>query len=401
VRGVTAQVYENGRRLAIGAGATSVHWIGGEAFVALSNGAIFVAAQEGETRRITAHDGVILSATLHPDGKRLVTGGDDGAIKVVSPDGETTTLGEVRKWVDHLVSNAASGVIVASVGKDAIVFKADKEAHRFTHPSTIGGVALDGKGRRLAVSHYGGVTMRLVLAADDKGNALKWAGSHLAITQSPEGEYVITGMQENALHGWRLPEKTDLRMDGYPSKTKSFSWDKRGAGSPRQAPMPQSSGRLSASSARKANHRCSLANAATRSSPPLRFIPAKTSSPSATQMAPLSWCVSRTISAWSWMRRAKARSARLPGRPTANRSPSPTRPAAALSSAFDQRVSHASHTATSAMPIARVRRTVTAPRERASTAPACAAPTTMRLCTKKLIARCSEPRIRACTQTGA
>jgi WD40 repeat protein len=39
---------------------------------------------------------------------------------------------------------------------------------------------------------------------------------------------VITGMQENALHGWRLPEKIDLRMDGYPSKTRSFSWDKRG-----------------------------------------------------------------------------------------------------------------------------------------------------------------------------
>ncbi len=49
-----------------------------------------------------------------------------------------------------------------------------------------------------------------------------------AITISPEGEYVITSMQENALHGWRLPEKTDLRMDGYPSKTRSFSWDKRG-----------------------------------------------------------------------------------------------------------------------------------------------------------------------------
>jgi hypothetical protein len=31
VRGVTAQVYEDGRRLALGAGATAVHWIGGEA----------------------------------------------------------------------------------------------------------------------------------------------------------------------------------------------------------------------------------------------------------------------------------------------------------------------------------------------------------------------------------
>src|SRR5690606_10357449 len=175
VRGVTAQVYENGRRLAIGAGATSVHWVGGEALFTLSDGNVFVAAQEGDTRRIAAHGGVILCATLHPDGKRLVTGGDDGAIKAISPDGEFATLAEVRKWVDHLVSNAASGVVVAGVGKDAIVFKGDQEPHRFTHPSTIGGIARDSKGRRLAVSHYGGVTMRLVLAADDRGNALKWA----------------------------------------------------------------------------------------------------------------------------------------------------------------------------------------------------------------------------------
>lgn len=228
MRGVTAQVYENGRRLAIAAGATSVHWIGGKAFFALTDGSVFAAAREGDTRRVAAHDGLILSATVHPDGQRLVTGGDDGSIKTISASGEITTLAEVRKWVDHLTSNAASGVIVAGVGKDAIVFKGDKEAHRFTHPSTIGGIALDGKGRRLAVSHYNGVTMRLVLAADDKGNALKWAGSHLAITQSPHGEYVITGMQENALHGWRMPDKTDLRMDGYPTKTRSFSWDKRG-----------------------------------------------------------------------------------------------------------------------------------------------------------------------------
>lgn len=228
MRGVTAQVYENGRRLAIGAGATSVHWIGGEAFFALTDGSVFAAAREGDTRRVAVHHGLILSATVHPDGKRLVTGGDDGTINTISASGEIRTLAEVRKWVDHLTSNAASGVIVAGVGKEAIIFKGDKEAHRFTHPSTIGGIALDGKGRRLAVSHYNGVTMRLVLAADDKGNALKWAGSHLAITQSPEGEYVITGMQENALHGWRMPDKTDLRMDGYPTKTRSFSWDRRG-----------------------------------------------------------------------------------------------------------------------------------------------------------------------------
>ncbi|MEQ1618424.1 MAG: hypothetical protein ABL883_08795, partial [Terricaulis sp.] len=169
---MTAQVYTNGRRLALGAGATSVHWIGEHALFALADGAVFVAPREGETRRIAAHDGVILSAALHPDGKRLVTGGDDGKLNIVSPTGEVENLANLRKWIDHVVASPASNVVVASVGKEAIVFAQDKEAHRFAHPSSIGGLALDSKGRRLAVSHYGGATLRYVLAADDKGVAL-------------------------------------------------------------------------------------------------------------------------------------------------------------------------------------------------------------------------------------
>lgn len=228
MRGVTAQVYQTGRRLALGANASAVHWLGDEALFALGDGAVIAARREGEARRIEAHDGAILSAALHPDGERLVTGGDDGRVKAIDPDGGVETLAELRRWVDHLVASPVSGAIVAGVGKQAIVLRDGKESHRFDHPSSIGGLALDAKGRRLAASHYNGVTLRYVLTADDKGIALNWAGSHLAATISPDGAYIVTGMQENALHGWRLPEKTDLRMDGYPAKTKSFSWDKRG-----------------------------------------------------------------------------------------------------------------------------------------------------------------------------
>lgn len=225
MRGVTARVYSHGQRLALGAGATSAHWIGDEALFALADGSIWSASLQA--RKVQAHDGAILSTALHSDGKRLLTGGDDGRVNAIAPSGEVETIAELRKWIDHLAASPVSNVIVAGVGKQAIVFREGKEAHRFTYPSTLGGVALDAKGRRLAVSHYGGVTMRYVLMADDKGVELKWAGSHLAITLSPDAEYVITGMQENALHGWRLPDKIDLRMDGYPSKTRSFSWDKR------------------------------------------------------------------------------------------------------------------------------------------------------------------------------
>lgn len=228
MRGVKPRVYENGRRLALGAGATGVHWFGDDALFTLGDGGVLVAGQEGDARRIEAHDGAILSSAVHPDGKRLVTGGDDGKIRIVSPDGAVETLASLRKWIDHLAAAGPTNVIVAGIGKQAVVFRNGQEIHRFDYPSSVGGIALDAKGRRLAVSHYGGANLRYVLTADDKGTALKWAGSHLAITISPDGDYIMTGMQENELHGWRMPEKTDIKMSGYASKTRSFSWDKRG-----------------------------------------------------------------------------------------------------------------------------------------------------------------------------
>jgi WD40 repeat protein len=226
---VTVRVYANGKRLALGAGATGVHFVGDIAMFALADGVVLARSTSEDARSIAVHDDAIFASTLHPDRKRLLTGGGDGALRAVSPDGAVETLIEPgRKWIGAIAASAASGAIVAAVGKEAIVLRDGKEAHRFVYPSTIGGVALDAKGRRLAASHYNGVNVRLVLAADDKGSELKWAGSHLAVTMAPDADYVISAMQENVLHGWRLPDKLDLQMTGYPSKTRSFSWNKSG-----------------------------------------------------------------------------------------------------------------------------------------------------------------------------
>jgi WD40 repeat protein len=229
-RGVTARVYSNGKRLALGAGATGAHFIGETAMFALADGVVLTSSQSGDNARISSHgDDAIYCSALHPDRKRLLTGGGDGALRAVAPDGAVETLiAPGRKWVGDVAANPTSGVIVATIAKQAIILRDGKEAHRFEYPSTIGGVALDAKGRRLAASHYNGVSVRLVLAADDKGTDLKWAGSHLGVTMAPDADYVISAMQENVLHGWRLRDKLDLQMTGYPSKTRSFSWNKNG-----------------------------------------------------------------------------------------------------------------------------------------------------------------------------
>jgi WD40 repeat protein len=39
----------------------------------------------------------------------------------------------------------------------------------------------------------------------------------------------VSSMQENALHGWRLADSRNMRMTGYPGKTRSMSWSHDGA----------------------------------------------------------------------------------------------------------------------------------------------------------------------------
>jgi WD40 repeat protein len=41
---------------------------------------------------------------------------------------------------------------------------------------------------------------------------------------SPDGAFVVTAMQDNQLHGWRLKDQKNLRMGGYPTKVKSVAF---------------------------------------------------------------------------------------------------------------------------------------------------------------------------------
>ncbi len=60
--------------------------------------------------------------------------------------------------------------------------------------------------------------------AEQKPQLLKWAGSHVGVVWSPSGKFVVSAMQENTLHGWRLSDNKDMRMGGYPSKVRSLAF---------------------------------------------------------------------------------------------------------------------------------------------------------------------------------
>ena len=171
---------------------------------------------------VSAHGGVVLCITA--DGQSILTGGDDGKFLRISVDGRITELANFgTQWVNCVA--ASNGKYACSSGKIAYVWSNEqKKPISFEHVSTVGGLAFDMKANRLAVAHYGGATIWENTQRKWKSSKLIWKGSHGAISFSPDGKYLVTAMQENAVHGWRLRDKADLAMSGYPAKIKSFAW---------------------------------------------------------------------------------------------------------------------------------------------------------------------------------
>lgn len=228
----SALVHRYGRHVRLESQATALAWFGTTVAVALGDGHVHWIADDGAmVATAAAHAGAILAACRHPDGAALVTGGDDGRVCRVSPEGAVAELGTFgRKWVEHLVASPTSGLLVAGIGREAIAWRqgATAPSHRYAFDSTLGGLALDAKGKRLAVTHYNGATLLYGTNPDSGRTCFRCTGSHLACTLDPSGRFLLTALQETGLHGWRLTDLRDMRMTGYAAKTRSFSWDRRG-----------------------------------------------------------------------------------------------------------------------------------------------------------------------------
>jgi WD40 repeat protein len=170
-------------------------------------------------------DGILCAAC---DGERIVTGGDDGRVVSFDANGKVDVLATEakRRWIDNVALHP-DGTVAWSAGKTAFVRSGGREEKSLDVPSTVGGLAFAPKGLRLAVAHYNGVTLWFPnMAATPE--FLPWAGSHLAVTFSPDNKFLVTAMHEPALHGWRLADNRHMRMTGYPGRVRSISWSAGG-----------------------------------------------------------------------------------------------------------------------------------------------------------------------------
>jgi WD40 repeat protein len=199
----------------------------GRAAFALGDGT--VRFESGET--VAAHDGAVLAACVHPKGEGLVTGGDDGRLAWVRREGAADLARLPGKWIESVAASAESGLIAFASGREVQVRDVADPAfvRAFQHERSVAHLDFDPKGRRIAAATYGGVWLWYGRIADQKPAKLAWAGSHVAAVWSPDGKFLISAMQENQLHGWRVADEKNMRMGGYPAKPKSLAFLAKGA----------------------------------------------------------------------------------------------------------------------------------------------------------------------------
>jgi len=197
--------------------------------------------------RLRVHKGACLAIGAQPGSARpgntqpggeFLTGGDDGVLARTTEEGVTTVIENYPgSWVD-LVAAGNGGWSAAATGRKVRIWDSGASGtivYNLDLPSSVSDLAFDASGKQLAIAHYHGVT---IWTADAPARVLHTPGCPLSVAWSPDAAYVICGLQENALHGWRLSDGGDIEMGGYPGQPRSLQFSRDGrllasSGSPR------------------------------------------------------------------------------------------------------------------------------------------------------------------------
>ncbi len=200
--GTAPSLSQNVAAIDAGAHVTALGWLKGTLALGLGDGAVMLAkgdetqSHRGASRRGTSRRE---SATGSASSPAAMTAGWPPR----TADGTTETLAETKgAWIDSLALNKG-GAFAYGAGKRVIVRDEkgrekmlDLPRRRAASPSRRRAIALPS---RITTAPPCGFPN-----TEAKPEFLEWKGSHLDITWSPDARFLVTSMQENALHGWRL-----------------------------------------------------------------------------------------------------------------------------------------------------------------------------------------------------
>ncbi|MCY4589905.1 MAG: hypothetical protein OXE86_04925 [Alphaproteobacteria bacterium] len=175
--------------------------------------------------------GAILALVADSRAPAFICGADNGAVyRVHAVEGSRELARFTRPWPDQLATHPC-GLRAVSEGPQVRVLDAGGQTvtELGDHPSTVAGLASDSSGRRLAVSHYNGVSLWTLDGRCGEPHRLYHRGSHLDLSWRSDERFVVTATQEKTIHAWDLVSGQDTSLGPCMSKVKSISWSADGS----------------------------------------------------------------------------------------------------------------------------------------------------------------------------
>jgi WD40 repeat protein len=180
----------------------------------------------GDTRKtVKAHSGAVPSIKGYDD-DRFLSLSDDGTLKFIGKDGTVTDVATFKgAWTERLDVHK-NGSFAVAVGKHIHLWsKPDAEPKILgPHDGTVNDIYFAPDGMGLAAAHRDGVTLWAWPHFEPQPMRLAWKGAHLSVTVSADKRWIVSAMQEGALHMWNVALKRDYQMRGYMGKPTSMAW---------------------------------------------------------------------------------------------------------------------------------------------------------------------------------
>ncbi len=189
----------------------------------LGNGNV-VMFHDNVQKTVQVHSGAVPALRAYDDG--FISLSDDGTLKTIALDGTVKDFADFKgAWTERLAVHANGSVAVA-VGKHIHLWTRRESEPKILgpHDGSVTDICFAPDGMGLAASHRDGVTLWAWPHFEPQPMRLAWKGAHLAVTISADKKWIVTAMQEGAIHLWNVPLKRDYQMSGYWTKPTQMAW---------------------------------------------------------------------------------------------------------------------------------------------------------------------------------
>jgi len=199
-------------------------------------GIVLLDRATGEVRRkLAGHAPANCALTVSRE--LLASAGQDGIARLWNTDTgeiayEFRTSDNASDWCEHAQFSPDGALLATTAGRTLRIWTryGERVFENTAHDSTIAALAWRPDSAGVATGCYNGAQLFRAKNGAWEPEAyeqLRWKGSIISLTWSPNGRYVAGGSQEATIQFWRLPYRVgeELFMSGYATKIRELAWD--------------------------------------------------------------------------------------------------------------------------------------------------------------------------------